>query len=65
MKKKMTLALASSMLVFTLAAAPHRALAASDSFLYIDGSGDGGGSHTTPPPQHGTIVTFIMTVFGL
>jgi Spy/CpxP family protein refolding chaperone len=50
MKKKMTLALAASMLILTMAAAPHRALAASENYLTLDGGGGSdSGSHTTQP----------------
>jgi hypothetical protein len=67
MKKSMTLALAASMIFFAMAATPHRAMAASDSYLYLDGIGDGdsGGQHSTPPPQHNGIVDAILTFFGL
>jgi hypothetical protein len=66
MKKHMTLALAVSMLFLTMAAAPHRAMAASDTYLYIDGvnSEDSGGSQTAPA-QHSCVICTILSFFGL
>jgi hypothetical protein len=65
MKKKMTLALASSMLLLTLAATPHRALAASNAYLYIDGIPGESESHSAPPPAATIVRTVLSIVFGI
>ena len=65
MKKHMTLALAASMLFFTLAATPHRAMAASDTYLYLDGVGGEKSGSQPAPPQHSGIVDAILCFFGL
>lgn len=65
MKKHMTLALAASMLFFAMAAAPHRALAASDTYLSIDGGGSEDSGSQTAPTHHSCIVCAILSFFGL
>jgi hypothetical protein len=62
MKKTMTLALAASIFALTLAATPHRALAASNSYLTIDGI-----EEPAPAPQPSHQTTFwegVCALFG-
>ena len=62
MKKTMTLALAASIFALTLAATPHRALAASNAYLYIDGIGD---QPSLPAPHHETTLwEGVCALFG-
>ena len=63
MKKKMTLALASSMFALALAAAPHRALAASDVYLNLDGIKGEAASHAAPAPSN-PIFDAILSFFA-
>jgi hypothetical protein len=62
MKKKITLALAASIFTLALAATPHRAFAASNSYVYVDGISE---PAPAPPTHHET--TFwegLCAVFG-
>ena len=59
MKKHMTLALAASMLFFTLAATPHRAMASTEIFLRLDGISD---ASTT---QYSYIANALLIALGL
>ncbi len=55
MKNKKTLALTASIFVLSLAAGPHRALAAQDVFLHIDGIPSEQSSSTPPASQPAAI----------
>jgi len=64
MKKSMTLALAASIFVVTLAATPHRAMASVETYLTID---DGGGEPTPSPkpaPPGPSFWGFVCSLFG-
>jgi hypothetical protein len=62
MKRTMTLVLAASILTLTMAATPHCAMAASDSYLTIDGIGEP--SPSPQPPHQTTFWEGICAVFG-
>jgi hypothetical protein len=62
MKRTMTLALAASILTLTMAATPHCAMAASDSYLTIDGIGD---QPSPQPPHQTTFWEGVCSFFGL
>jgi hypothetical protein len=66
MKKHMTLALAASMLFLTTTAVPHRAMAASDVYLQLDGiKGESTDVSRTPPSQYIVIANAVLTFLGL
>jgi hypothetical protein len=62
MKRTMTLALAASIFALTLAATPHRALAASNSYLTIDGIKEP--APAPQPPHQTTFWEGVCALFG-
>jgi hypothetical protein len=61
MKRTMTLALAASIFTLTMAATPHHALAASNTYLIIDGAQPS----PPPPPHQDTFWDIVCFFFGV
>ncbi|WP_263360133.1 hypothetical protein [Acidicapsa ligni] len=64
MKRNRALVLAVSIFTLMLAATPHHALAAVDTYLTIDGVGSGE-STSTPPPHETTYWEAFCSLFGV